>query len=606
MTMPIRPLPAQLVNQIAAGEVVERPAAVVKELVENSLDAGATRVEVEIEQGGLDTVRVRDDGSGIPRDELGLALSPHATSKIATLDDLEAVASLGFRGEALASILAVSRLSLTSRTADVEHGWRVGGAGAPDSAAPEPATHPPGTSIEVHDLFFNTPARRKFMRAPGTEFRHIDQRLRRLALARPEVALSLRHNSRRVFELPAALDQAALPARIAAVCGQAFLDDTVTLDETRLGLRLHGWIGLPSTARGQADLQYLYVNGRDVRGKLLSHAMRRAYADVLHSTRYPAFVLYLELDPTGVDANVHPAKTEVRFREAGKVHDFLFGCVHQLIRRVQPQPEMHHHVAFSPMAASSRGFGESHYTPSPARGIGLGEVPPGDWALALGARNVELPAEPTRDDATAASLPPITANGALGQPLAQLLGVYILAQNRDGLILVDAHAGHERVLYERLKRQLLNGAIPSQALLVPETLKLAEDEVEALLASRDKLSELGISFDRSGPQSILLRGVPPLLAKTDLRPLLQDLARGGAEGDSQHHFDEALDAQSRILADMACRSAIRANRRLTLPEMEALLREMEQTERAGQCNHGRPTWVQIGMNELDRLFLRGR
>jgi len=606
MTMPIRPLPVQLVNQIAAGEVVERPAAVVKELVENSLDAGAARIEVEIEQGGLDTIRVRDDGSGIPRDELALALSPHATSKIATLDDLEAVASLGFRGEALASILAVSRLSLTSRTADVAHGWRVGGAGAPDAAAPAPAAHPSGTSIEVHDLFFNTPARRKFMRAPGTEFRHIDQRLRRLALARPEVALSLRHNSRRVFELPAALDQAALPARIAAVCGQAFLDDTVTLDETRLGLRLHGWIGLPSAARGQADLQYLYVNGRNVRDKLLSHALRRAYADVLHSTRYPAFVLYLELDPTGVDANVHPAKTEVRFREAGKVHDFLFGCVHQLIRRVQPQPETHHHVVFSPTAASPRGFGGSHYTPSPARGIGLGEVPPGDWALALGARNVELPAEPTRDDATAASPPPITANGALGQPLAQLLGVYILAQNRDGLILVDAHAGHERVLYERLKRQLLNGAIPSQALLVPETLRLAEDEVEALLASRDKLSELGISFDRSGPQSILLRGVPPLLAKTDLRPLLQDLARGGAEGDSQHHFDEALDAQSRILADMACRSAIRANRRLTLPEMEALLREMEQTERAGQCNHGRPTWVQIGMNELDRLFLRGR
>ena len=605
--MPIRPLPTQLINQIAAGEVVERPAAVVKELVENSLDAGATRIEVDVGQGGLDTIRVRDDGMGIPHDELALALAPHATSKISTLDDLESVASLGFRGEALASILAVSRLSLTSRTADIPHGWRVGGAGAPEATAPEPAAHPPGTTIEVHDLFFNTPARRKFMRAPGTEFRHIDQRLRRLALARAGVSLNLRHNGRRVFELPAARDAPSLPARIAAVCGQDFLDNAVAIDESRLGLRLHGWVGLPSTARGQPDLQYLFVNGRDVRDKLLGHAMRRAYADVLHSTRYPAFVLYLELDPAGVDANVHPAKTEVRFREAGKVHDFLFGCVHQLIRRVRPEPESQHHAAFA--TPTTRSFGGSRYTPpSPAGGIALGEAPPGDWALALGTRNEPLPPEPaTHAEPFERSPAGVVATGStLGQPLAQLLGVYILAQNRDGLILVDAHAAHERVLYERLKRQLLEGAIPSQSLLVPETLKLAEDEVESLMASRDKLAALGISFDRSGPQSVLLRGVPPLLAKTDLRPLLQSLARGDAEGGSHQHFDEALDAQSRILADMACRSAIRANRRLTLPEMESLLREMEQTERSGQCNHGRPTWVQVGMAELDRLFLRGR
>lgn len=607
--MSIRRLSVQLVNQIAAGEVVERPAAVVKELVENSLDAGATRIEVAVEQGGLQTIGVRDDGAGIAPDELLLALAPHATSKIATLDDLESVASLGFRGEALASILAVSRLSLISRTAASDHGWRVGGAGAPEDVPPEPAAHPPGTSVEVHDLFFNTPARRKFMRAPGTEFRHVDQRLRRLALARPAVTLTLNHNGRRVFELPAAVDAASLPTRIAAVCGAGFIDDAIAVDESRQGLRLHGWIGLPSAARGQPDQQYLYVNGRDVRDKLLSHALRRAYADVLHSTRYPAFVLYLELDPAGVDANVHPAKTEVRFRAAAQVHDFLFGCVHQAIRRVQPQPHTQHHAVFSatpaPEAAPSPAAwssGSQRYASRPAAsGLPLGEAP-GDWALSQALRSMP-PAAITEADADADAR---AAGDGLGQPLAQLLGIYILAQNRDGLILVDAHAAHERVLYERLKRQLLTGEIPSQSLLVPETLRLAEDEVEALMAAQAKLSALGIRYDRSGPESVLLRGVPPLLARTDLRPLLQSLARGDADGDSRQHFDEALDAQSRVLADMACRSAIRANRRLTLPEMDALLRDMESTERSGQCNHGRPTWVHVGLQELDRLFLRGR
>src|SRR5690349_17540136 len=344
--MPIQVLPEQLVNQIAAGEVVERPAAVVKELVENSLDAGAQRVEVDVEQGGLARIQVRDDGRGIARDELALALTRHATSKIASLDDLERVRSLGFRGEALPSILSVSRLALTSRTGADAHGWQLAGEGGLPSGRPAPAAHPAGTTVEVRDLFFNTPARRKFMRAEGTEFRHVDQAVRRIALARFEVAFALRHGARKVLELPAVATAAAQAQRVAQVTDEEFLANALELDESRLGLRLRGWIALPSFSRAQPDLQHFYVNGRPVRDKLVGHALRRAYADALHSTRFPAFVLYLELDPARVDVNVHPAKVEVRFRDSSTVHDFIFGCVHQALRRVRPEPSAHHQVQF--------------------------------------------------------------------------------------------------------------------------------------------------------------------------------------------------------------------------------------------------------------------
>lgn len=616
MRVPIRALPDQLVNQIAAGEVVERPAAVVKELVENSLDAGAARVGVEITGGGLDSIVVRDDGCGIPRQELTLAVAAHATSKIATLEELEAVESLGFRGEALASILAVARFAMASRCPGEEHGWRIAGAGVVDGQPPQPVAMPRGTKIEVHDLFFNTPARRKFMRKPSTEQRHVEQRLRCLALARPEVALAFSHDARRSFELPSATDDVALAARVAAVCGREFIDNALVIDEQRAGLRLHGWVGLPAFARNQADLQYLFVNGRAVRDKLLGHALRRAYADVLHSTRYPAFVLYLELDPARVDVNVHPAKTEVRFRDAAMVHDFMLGSVHGAIRRARPEISQHHVATFTvddrgasaaaPDAPRHAGLGSTpRYAAPPRAGLALGRAPGGDWALAdamNGYHGYPVPAAETSPGA--AGVP--DRDYALGRPLAQLLGVYILAENRNGLVLVDAHAAHERVLYERLKAQLAAGEIPSQALLVPEAMRLSEDEVERLVEEREKLGRLGFRYDRSGPQSILLRGVPPLLAHADPVALLGTLARGSAEGDSRHHFDEALDAQQRVLAGVACRGAIRANRHLTLAEMDALLRDMEHTQRSGQCNHGRPTWVQIGMPELDRLFLRGR
>lgn len=602
----IRLLPDVLVNQIAAGEVVERPAAVVKELVENSLDAGARAIEVEIEQGGLGLIRIRDDGGGIARDELPLAVERHATSKITSLDDLERVATLGFRGEALPSILSVSRFALTSRRPDEAHGWKLSGAGELEARTPQPAAHPPGTTVEVRDLFFNTPARRKFMRAESTEFRHIDQALRRLALSRFDLRLQLRHNGRRVFDLRPGLDDNERAARVAAACGEDFLAHSVFIDDTRMGLRLWGWAALPAFARAQPDLQFFYVNGRGVRDRLVTHALRRAYADVLHSTRHPAYVLFLELDPALVDVNVHPQKTEVRFRAAAQVHDFLYGALHQLLRDVRPEPARHHIVGFdaSPAAPDPEQSPLRYATPAPNAGWALREREAPDsagspWPLYAAAR------EPV-PVSTAGAMPATgeTLDLPLGRAITQLRGVFVLAENRHGLVLVDAHAAHERVIYERFKRQLGEGGIAAQSLLLPEAVTVGEAEADALDAQREDLTRLGLSFDRSGPAQVTVRAVPALLAKVDLAALLRTVC--GAEAESEQHFGEALDAQHRILADMACRAAIKANRRLTLPEMDALLRDMEQTPNAGQCNHGRPTWVQIDADALDRLFLRGR
>lgn len=596
----IRVLPDVLINQIAAGEVVERPAAAVKELVENSLDAGASRIEIDVEQGGLALIRIRDDGHGIAPAQLAVALQRHATSKIGSLDDLERVGTLGFRGEALPSILSVSRLTLSSRTAQESHGWSVGGAGALDGAEPRPAAHPPGTSVEVRDLFFNTPARRKFLKSETTEFRHLQQAVQRIALSRFDVAFALRHNQRRIFDLPAATTADGRAARVQAICGDAFLGNAVELDESRLGMRLHGWVGLPSFARPQADLQFLYVNGRLVRDRLLGFALRRAFADAMHSTHHPAFVLYLEVDPVAVDVNVHPQKTEVRFRDAGRVHDLVFGAVHQLLRRVRPDTDRHHQVVFSSPApaASLPPVATAGSASVPAWTPRLAEVGPSYVA----ASPQSAPVLPV----AAAEAPALAEDQPLGQALAQLHGIYVLAQNARGLVLVDAHAAHERVIYERLKRQLADGGVPAQALLVPEVVSLAEDQVDALDARCEALRAYGFELDRVGPAAIAVRAVPPLLAREDLTQLLGNLVADEQRLESETHLGEALDAQGRILADVACKAAIKAHRRLTLPEMDALLRDMERTELAGQCNHGRPTWVQIGVAELDRLFLRGR
>jgi DNA mismatch repair protein MutL len=595
----IQVLPTELVNQIAAGEVVERPAAVVKELVENSIDAGAQSVAVELEQGGLSLLRVRDDGRGIPPAELPLACSAHATSKIGSLDELEQVASLGFRGEALPSILSVSRFALTSRTADAEHGWVVRGEGRLEGE-PAPAPHPPGTTVEVRDLFFNTPARRKFMRAEGTEARHIDQALRRLALARTDVAFSLSHNGRAGLRLP----PQSVEARARALLGEAFFDNALAVESVAMGMSLTGWIGLPAFSRAQADLQHFYVNGRAVRDRLVSGALRRAYADVLHGARHPAFLLYLSLDPASVDVNVHPAKHEVRFRNSGQVHDFIFGSVNRALRDVRPDQQQHRYAerALGPTAAMPQ------MQPRPLR---LHEPVVAGWTevARLEADAVEKPPEaafpaPHTPAAPAAVDRPVER--PLGEALAQLHGLFILAQNAEGLVIVDMHAAHERVLYERMKAQWATGGLPSQGYLVPLVLRLGEDLADAAEQGAEQLRRYGLDVERSGPAGVRVRGGPPLLPQQEIEPLLRSALGEAVEGESHAHFGQVLDAQHRVLADVACRAAIKANRRLTLPEMNQLLRDMEATELAGQCNHGRPTWVQMPITALDRLFLRGQ
>lgn len=619
----IQLLSPRLANQIAAGEVVERPASVVKELLENSLDAGARRIEVDVEQGGVKLLRVRDDGCGIPADDLPLALARHATSKIRDLVDLEQVASLGFRGEALASVSSVSRLTLTSRTADAGEAWQVETEGREMQARIQPAAHPVGTSVEVRDLFFNTPARRKFLRTEKTEFDHLQEVIRRLALARFDVGFHLRHNGKSVLSLREADDEAGRARRVGAVCGSGFLEQALPLDVERNGLRLWGWVGLPTFSRSQADLQYFYVNGRAVRDKLVAHAVRQAYRDVLFNGRHPTFVLFLEIEPAAVDVNVHPTKHEVRFRESRMVHDFLYGTLHRALADVRPEDQLAAPAALArPAPVSGAAAGEfagqgemalaaSVAAPVPAappawRGSGAGyQSPaprPGPEATAeAGAayRTFYAPLEGAAPSQPSAEgdVPP------LGYALAQLKGVYILAENAAGLVLVDMHAAHERITYERLKSAMASEGLRGQPLLVPESLAVSQREADCAEEHADWFARLGFELQRLGPESLGIRQVPALLRHAEalqlVRDVLADLLEYGTSDRIQAHLNE-------LLATMACHGAVRANRRLTLPEMNALLRDMEQTERSGQCNHGRPTWTQLGMDDLDRLFLRGR
>jgi len=577
----IRPLPAQLVNQIAAGEVVERPASVVKELLENSLDASATHIDIDIERGGISLCRVRDDGEGIERDELALALARHATSKIASLDDLERVRSLGFRGEALPSMASVSRLRLTSRQRSAASAWVVeyeqGAAGAP-----APAAHPPGTTVEVRDLFYNTPARRKFLRTEKTEFGHVESVVRRLALSRFDVAFEFRHNRRRVFALAAGSDADGAEQRIAAVLGGDFVAHSLMIEHEAAGMRLHGWLAEPTFSRSQPDLQFFFVNGRMVRDKVVSHALRLAYADVLFHGRHPAYVLYLTLEPTRVDVNAHPAKHEVRFRDSRLVHDFILRSVERALAGTRP----------------SSGAG----LPAPAFNSPPPPAAAYQHAMPLHARE-QLAAYRALHDAPAAPAAADDGEAPLGQALAQLHGVYVLAQDRDGLIIVDMHAAHERIVYEGLKNALSRGRVASQPLLVPVTLELSAAEMRAADEHGAELEQLGLRLQRIGPQSVAVRELPALLTGADAaalaRDVLADLVERGASR-------EVEDQAHRLLATVACHGAVRAHRRLGLAEMNALLREMERTERADQCNHGRPTWTRLDMQALDRLFLRGR
>lgn len=605
----IRPLSPELVNQIAAGEVIERPASVVKELVENCLDAGARHIEIDIEQGGARLIRVRDDGGGIVGDDLPLAVSAHATSKIASFDDLERVGTLGFRGEALPSIASVSRFALTSRVPGETVAWRIEVDGG-KARAPTPAQHPTGTIVEVRDLFYNLPARRKFLRAERTEFGHIDELVKSIALARTGVEFKLSHNGKVVRLLKPASVAGDNARRVADVVGEEFLANSLRVEHAAAGMALHGWVGLPTASRAQADQQYFHVNGRLVRDRLVAHAVRQAYADVLYHGRHSAFVLFLEVDPALVDVNVHPAKQEVRFREGRLVHDFLYRTLDAALggaragaQRLAPPVDAATAAIAMPFAAAPA---EVHVAYRQS-GLGLGVREPLDVYAAL----LGTPPRPLQAFAASAGRGSMDATASnqtgeippLGFALAQLHGIYVLAENANGLVLVDMHAAHERITYEKLKIAQDGEGIRSQMLLVPLTLAVSEREAAVVEERGERFAALGFDVARSGPQSVAVRRIPVLLDGADVAQLVRDVIADLAVHGESRRVEEST---NELLGTMACHGSVRANRRLSLPEMNALLREMEATERSGQCNHGRPTWVQLAIPELDRLFLRGR
>ena len=583
--MPIRILPNELIDQIAAGEVIERPASVIKELVENSLDAGAHRIEVDVERGGIGLMRVRDDGKGISADELPIAICRHATSKIAALDDLAAITTLGFRGEALPSIGSVSRLRLVSHPTDADRAAEIAVDGGTATQV-RPAAHPPGTTVEVRDLFFNIPARRKFVRSAPTETGHIARLLERLALSRPDVSFRLRSGERVLLDAPAPAREPMGAERLAQVLGKELIPSLIAVDQTSGPVQLTGWIGLPTAARAQPDQQFWFVNGRSVRDKLLASAVRLGYRDVLYHGRHAAYVLHLSLDPRLVDVNAHPAKLEVRFRDSHQIHEFIFRAIERTLAATRPEagatPAASAHAVFAGIDPGRVSAPLPFHTPG-------APVPARDpWMLAR---------------AVSEAAPPMTADLPLGVALAQLHGIYILAQSDEGLILVDMHAAHERVLYEKLKADRGAGPPASQLLLEPLVVTVKPHELDAVLEDPASWERAGFEIDSVGPTSLALRRIPALLANervTDIvRSVIEDLARE----DGLHHLDAAAD---RFLGTLACRTAIHARRRLTLPEMDALLRQMEATDRANQCNHGRPTWTRLTLGELDQLFLRGR
>ena len=588
MTGRIRRLSEFIANQIAAGEVVERPASIVKELIENSLDAGASTIRVDIEQAGVKRIRVRDDGTGIHADDLALALARHATSKIALAADLGEIRTLGFRGEALASVASVARLAITSRQREADAAWHLEVAGG-ETRAHRPAAHPPGTTVEVTDLFFNTPARRKFLKTERTESLHVQDAFRHVALANPNVAFELTAGSRTLDHLP----RGSAAERVGAVFGERFLAESTGIDESGGGMRLTGWIGLPTFSDSRPTRQRFFVNDRPVRDRLAGHAVRQAYRDVLFHGRHPVFVLFLTLDASLVDVNVHPTKSEVRFRNSRDVHDFVFGKLSRALRDLRPG------------GATPTGPRVRQDASPPGRGLRTFAFEAGGGRNGDPANLARLFHEHDRSLELRDAGLPESSEGTppLGYAVAQIHGIYILAENEQGLVIVDMHAAHERITYERLKRQLLGGGVDRQRLLVPVALDVAVGEADLIEARRAEIDELGMVMERSGPASVVVREVPALLFDHDLEQLARDvIADFVAYGSS----DVLLERQERLLAGTACHASIRANRRLSIPEMNTLLRDMETTENAGQCNHGRPTFVIQPLDALDRLFLRGQ
>ncbi|MCF6190406.1 MAG: DNA mismatch repair endonuclease MutL [Cocleimonas sp.] len=632
--MAIKQLPPHLVNQIAAGEVVERPASVVKELLENAIDAGSTKIEIDIEQGGTKRIRIRDNGKGIPKEELALALSRHATSKIASLDDLEHVASLGFRGEALPSIASVSRMTVSSKIEDSEQGWALTDDGQENFVEPEPVAHAKGTTIDVRDLFYNVPARRKFLKTENTEFKHLSEVVKKISLSNFQIGITLRHGQRNVLTLQPAKDRMGADRRVAEVCGPAFMEQSLYLDYEAAGLKLWGWVGLPTFSRSQADMQYFYVNGRMIRDRLVTHAVRQGYSDVLFHGRHPAYVLFLEMAPEKVDVNAHPTKHEVRFREGRLVHDFLYRTLHKALADVRPNVDQN--VPDLPEQANHSG--SFQYTPTQQNlSIPVGATPTNSGAQAgqWSGNDVKQVAEQMAvygrmhesGSGGGAKLPPLSEDFSkrmsaqvtasmpvdsssetgqvppLGYAVAQLHGIYILAENAEGLVVVDMHAAHERITYEHLKNSMAEDTVRSQPLLVPSSLAVSQKEGDCAEEFADTFQKLGFELNRLAPEKLAIRAVPSLLKDSNAEQLVRDVLSDLLEHGSSQRIEEEI---NEILSTMACHGSVRANHRLGIPEMNALLRDMERTERSGQCNHGRPTWTQMSIDQLDKLFMRGQ
>ncbi|GAA4012545.1 DNA mismatch repair endonuclease MutL [Actimicrobium antarcticum] len=606
----IAALPDQLISQIAAGEVVERPSAVVKELLENALDAGATQISIRLEQGGIKRIAITDNGRGIPVEQIPLALARHATSKIGSLSDLENVATLGFRGEALASIASVAQLTLITRTASAAHAWEMGAL----QSSPVPSSGATGTTIEVLDLYYNTPARRKFLKSDQTEYGHCAEVVRRIALSRPDVTFSLTHNGKTIDHW----NLADMDKRSAQILGTDFSAARLALDEQAGPLRLHGYAGLPTASRGRADAQYFYVNGRYVRDKLLTHAVRSAYQDVLHGDRYPSYVLALDLDPALVDVNVHPSKIEVRFRDSRAVHQFVFHAVTRALSQTSatadgqvpaPQPAgamPWHSKPYTQQAGFGQQLGGGVAQNTTAYGALFGDSNEAFEQVAVGSQWQSGLATGAAQVPQFSGQPATATQGAefpLGFALAQLQGIYILAQNLAGLVLVDMHAAHERILYEQFKTALDSDAVALQSLLIPVTFHADAIEVGTAAENQATLAALGFDIAALSPTTLAVRAIPALLKNADAQSLARDVLRDVREYGGSRVL---VERRNELLGTLACHTAVRANRILSLPEMNALLRQMEATERADQCNHGRPTWVQLALADLDRLFLRGQ
>ena len=641
--MSIKQLPPHLINQIAAGEVVERPASAIKELLENALDAGATQIDIDIEQGGVKRIRIRDNGRGIPKEELPLALSRHATSKIASLDDLENVLSFGFRGEALPSIASISRLTLSSKSQDDDQAWQLQGNGQEQFDDPEPCAHATGTTVDVRDLFFNVPARRKFLKTEKTEFRHLEDVVKKVALSRFETGFTLRHNQKPVLNLRPATTIEMAERRVAEICGPAFTEQSIRVEHEGADLKLTGWIGLPTFSRSQADLQFFYVNHRIVKDRVVTHAIRQSYQDVLYHGRHPAYVLFLEIDPTKVDVNAHPTKHEVRFRESSLVHGFMYRSLHKTLADLRPQDQLtstetpdlagktnslqdslryasladqqslnipvkeqvdlykrlHGNESNSESVSSTptgqaafSGQNSNAFAPTPSQGSVNQSFQRPTSPASTG--NYSMPVQQGTTDT--GEVPP------LGFAVAQIHGIFILAENAHGLIVVDMHAAHERITYEYLKRSMAEESIRSQPLLVPLAISVSKKEADCADNNPDTFQTLGFTLSRLSPEKITVRAVPSLLKNSDIESLVRDVLSDLLTHGSSERIQQAM---NEILSTMACHGSVRANHRLTVPEMNALLRDMERTERSGQCNHGRPTWTQMSFRSARQVIHAG-